>query len=102
MVEVLGVGANLAVISEASEIEGDSEDQTRTVRWYSAAVIHYTGNGLWRVGLIPMGHNKWEWFNDLSGEGVGEVLAALKFRLCPTDEIEEKLGIIETQGPPNN
>ena len=103
MVEVLGVGANLSSVATADEangIEGDNRKPDAHTRWYSAAIIHYTGIGLWRVGLIPTGHNKWEWFPDLSAQDVGRFLAACKFRLCPTDEIEEKLGIRETPGSP--
>lgn len=86
------VGANLLPpVEEASEIEGESDNQTRT-RWLSAAIIHYTGNGLWSVGTIPAAdQSKWEWFQDVPIEGVKELLAEAKFRNCPTEKLLERL-----------
>lgn len=75
----------------ASEIESELVSDAHT-RWYSAAIIHYTGSGFWRVGIVPTGQNRWEWFSSLSALEVGKLLADTKFRRCPTDELEEKLG----------
>lgn len=88
---VLKQGANLVLNpeEEASETEGESES-TRT-RWYSAAIIHYTGHGLWSVGIIPHDHSKWEWFKDIPISSAGELLAGTKFRNCPTEKLLERL-----------
>lgn len=89
---VVQLGDNLATPAErqASEIEGESENQTRT-RWYSAAIIHYTGHGLWSVGIIPHEHSKWEWFQDIPISSASELLAGTKFRNCPTEKLLERL-----------
>jgi len=74
-----------------SDIEGESESQTRT-RWISAAIIHYAGNGLWSIGVIPVDpQSKWDWLEDIPTSSVRELLAEAKFRRCPTENLVERL-----------
>lgn len=72
---------------------GHSEAQENAhVSWRSAAIIHYTGNGLWALGLIPKDHNnRVEWLEGLDPKSLALILNDSRFSRCPTDDLIERL-----------
>lgn len=74
---------------------------TRVKVWFSATVVHYTGNGIWTVGLAPIpskiklnAPKRWEWIEDLSTDQVVDLLGREKTHgivRCSTEEVREIL-----------
>lgn len=84
----------MACIPGSSEISVN-EGKPHT-RWFSSTVIHYTGNGLWTIGLAPLplrSNNRWEWVASLDAEHARELLVVNQNRIvrCDTEEVRRIL-----------
>jgi hypothetical protein len=74
-------------------VEVNTQKVTHKSAWHSAAIVHYLGNGLWAVGLVPADpqSNSWEWLVGLTNAQVVEAVDRAKLVRCPTESLKERL-----------